>query len=288
MDCKSNWEKNKICAPPGCKHVKTEKHEYCRKSKNVKQNKSKKKSSSSISPFKKKKKVLPSSSISPFKKKIVLSSSNKSSEKKKEIIIIKKKKKNIIFINNLIKTEKSFLSVYDIKNKKLFVSCVTDISNKLIKNPTIQVYGRKAIQHRSIGFFSNDSIGYYYSGQLAKSQELTPNLLSLLNQINNFFCSDYNGILVNKYESGEDYISAHSDDEKNLSDAGVLSISYGGVRKFRIRDKKTKQILLDIPTEPFLIIQMGGHFQKEFLHEIPIQKNIKEERISFTFRKHTK
>jgi len=31
---------------------------------------------------------------------------------------------------------------------------------------------------------------------------------------------------------------------------------------------------------------MGGDFQKEFLHEIPVQKKIKEPRFSFTFRKH--
>jgi len=31
---------------------------------------------------------------------------------------------------------------------------------------------------------------------------------------------------------------------------------------------------------------MGGNFQKLYTHEIPIQKKIKESRISFTFRKH--
>ena len=31
---------------------------------------------------------------------------------------------------------------------------------------------------------------------------------------------------------------------------------------------------------------MAGNFQKEFTHEIPIQKKVSDERISFTFRKH--
>jgi len=31
---------------------------------------------------------------------------------------------------------------------------------------------------------------------------------------------------------------------------------------------------------------MQGEFQKEFTHEIPIQKKILDERISLTFRKH--
>ena len=33
---------------------------------------------------------------------------------------------------------------------------------------------------------------------------------------------------------------------------------------------------------------MAGDFQKEFTHEIPAEKKIKEGRISFTFRKHLK
>ena len=31
---------------------------------------------------------------------------------------------------------------------------------------------------------------------------------------------------------------------------------------------------------------MGGKFQEEFTHEVPIEKKITDERISFTFRKH--
>lgn len=31
---------------------------------------------------------------------------------------------------------------------------------------------------------------------------------------------------------------------------------------------------------------MGGNFQKEFTHEIPIEKKITDTRYSLTFRKH--
>ena len=31
---------------------------------------------------------------------------------------------------------------------------------------------------------------------------------------------------------------------------------------------------------------MGGEFQKEFTHEIPIERKVKNVRWSFTFRKH--
>ena len=67
---------------------------------------------------------------------------------------------------------------------------------------------------------------------------------------------------------------------------GVVAISYGSSRIFRIRDKKTKTIVNDFYTENNSILHMGGDFQKEFTHEIPIEKGIIEPRYSFTFRKH--
>ena len=189
-------------------------------------------------------------------------------------------------MTNIIKTETSFLDIHKLQNENILVSCIEEIKDKLIINPPIFVFGKKAYQHRSVGFFSNTSVGYYYSNQLAKSIQLTPNLVKLLDIMNTKFNADFNGILINKYNDGNDYISAHSDDEKNLDMVGVVAISFGAIRTFRIRDKTTKKIITDIKTKPFEIIHMGGNFQKEFIHEIPIEKKVKDCRYSFTFRKH--
>ena len=188
-----------------------------------------------------------------------------------------------------ISTGKSELISYDFSNyKDLINKCIIDIKDSLNEYPKIFVYGRECIQHRSIGFFSDKSIGYTYSRKLESSQNLTDNLKKLLEIINTFFKSDFNGILINKYLDGNEYISSHSDDEKEISENGVISISVGAVRKFRIRDKSSRKIVKDIPTEPYNVIHMNGDFQKEFLHEIPIEKKIKDCRYSLTFRKHTK
>ena len=193
-------------------------------------------------------------------------------------------------MNTIIKTEKSFLNVYNTSEEynDLMGLCIAEIIDKLLENPKIIINGKSAIQHRSIGFFSNDSVGYYYSGQLAKSQLLSDNLSILLDKINAKFDAKFNGILVNKYINGNDYIGAHSDDETSLDKCGVVCISYGAVRKFRIKNKITKKTIVDIPTISNNILHMGGDFQKEFTHEIPIEKKIKEVRYSFTFRKHNK
>ena len=190
-------------------------------------------------------------------------------------------------MKEIISTESSTLYIGSLKDMSNLVdNCVDDIRPLLNDYPEIIVYGKKCLQRRSVGFFSDSSIGYKYSGKIEKSQALTQNLKLLLNYINNTFNSDFNGILVNKYKDGLDYISDHSDNEHEISNKGVISISYGATRKFRIRNKLTKKIVKDIPTENYQIIQMSGNFQKEFLHGIPIQKKIKGERISFTFPKH--
>jgi len=190
-------------------------------------------------------------------------------------------------IKSSIKTPKSFLNIHTFNNLELVKCAINDIDTKLIVRPKIIIYGKEAHQNRNIGFFSNSSIGYFYSGQLAKSIPLTPNLTLLLDNVNSMFKSNINGILVNKYIDGNNNIGTHSDDEKNLDPIGVVALSYGAVRKFRIRDKITRKIIIDIPTGSNEIIHMGGDFQKEFTHEIPIEKKVKTTRYSFTFRKHS-
>lgn len=190
-------------------------------------------------------------------------------------------------MSKLIDTANSFLEVRSFtENEELVRKCVDDVDSLLLNYPPIMIYGKQARQRRCIGFFSDDSIGYTYSRQLCKSQPLSENLRELLDIINRLYSANFNGILVNKYNSGEDYIGKHSDDEEGIDSVGVISLSYGAERKFRIRDKKTNKIVQDIMTKNNHLIQMAGEFQKEFTHEIPVEKKVKEVRYSFTFRKH--
>ena len=181
----------------------------------------------------------------------------------------------------------AFLDKGNFINKELLANCVTDIDTQLEEKPEIIIFGKKCHQQRNIGFFSDESIGYKYSNKIMYSQPLSNSMNELLLIINTDMDADFNGILVNKYIDGNNYIGAHSDSESGLDDnIGVVSISYGAERKFRIRDIKTKGILFDEITTHCSILHMGGNFQQLYTHEIPIQKKIKEARYSFTFRKH--
>lgn len=187
-----------------------------------------------------------------------------------------------------LETPDSALVVYrlDDEGMTLLRKC-KGVANLLDKKPSIKLYGKIIAQPRNVGFFSDVSKGYKYSNVVSKAKKMTPELTALLNYTNRVLGASYNGILVNQYESGNDYISKHSDDERGLDPkVGVVSMSLGAVRTFRIRDKATNKIVCNVPTLEDSMIQMAGNFQNEFTHEIPKEKRVPGERISFTFRYH--
>ena len=180
----------------------------------------------------------------------------------------------------------AFLDKGIFSDKELFEQCISYAGSQLEARPEIIVYGKICKQHRNVGFFSDESIGYNYSKKLMKSKPLSEPMTDLIVAINKMLDTQFNGILVNQYVDGNDSIGAHSDDETGLDGKGVVSISFGAERIFRIRDKYNKTIICDELTTHCGILHMGGHFQKLYTHEIPVQKKIEESRISFSFRKH--
>ena len=189
-------------------------------------------------------------------------------------------------MQSIIQTENSSLKTGYFQDLELIDQCIKDVRERLVHRPEIKVFGKICHQPRDVGFFSDESVGYKYSRQIMRSQSLTSSLSSLLDMVNKEFNANFNGILVNLYVDGNDSIGDHSDDEASIGKEGVIAISTGAVRKFRIRDKSSRKIVKDIPMEHGMILQMCGDFQKEFTHGIPVEKRIKESRISFTFRYH--
>jgi len=161
----------------------------------------------------------------------------------------------------------------------------------LIQYPKGKLFGKEITFHRSIGFFTNSDKGYKFSGQTIKTGNLCDVLQQLIDKVNAKLNIQSNGILVNVYNSGLDYISAHSDNEKELGvnptvAAITLNLPHGQSRTFRIRDKTTKKIVLDVLTTHGQLLVMGGKFQANYTHEIPIEKNKDGIRVSLTFRTH--
>lgn len=177
--------------------------------------------------------------------------------------------------STIINTDTSFFKIYNFDDNDLLSSCINEIDIKL-----------KPISYRKVRFFSDIVKGVYYYGKMRVSdvQPLSPSLKTLLGIINSHFNTDYNGILINKYDNGSNYIQKHSD-SKNHPENGVLIISYGSTRNFRIYDKEDNK-LNDVPLIHGQMIHMGGDFQEEYEHDIEQDNSIKTSRYSLSFHKY--
>ena len=91
-----------------------------------------------------------------------------------------------------------------------------------------------------------------------------------------------NSILVNYYDDGKQYIGFHSDNEKGLVGC-VYTFSYGVARKFKFKNKKTKEVT-DVILENNSMLIMKENTQRDYKHALPASKKIKDRRISITVR----
>lgn len=189
--------------------------------------------------------------------------------------IVQTKKSKSVYYENFYPEERA---------DRLLKKCLT---LKLEHHPKSRI----GIMKRSIGFFS-DTDGYKYTGQTTKSQPIPPFLQKVLDRVNRKMGTNFNGILVNKYEDGSEKIGAHSDNITELSDKKVVGISLGATRKIRFRGidscgkKAIKGNYIDQCLEHGSLYTMEGMFQYEFTHEIPVEIKVKNVRISLTFRRH--
>jgi len=155
----------------------------------------------------------------------------------------------------------------------------------------LNIYGKQVTITR---FFKTYGHSYAFSGINAVADPIPIWLMPLLNYINSLGYASlekpFNGILINWYPDGNSYISAHSDSEKGLAKLhSIVSVSLGAQRKFRIRSKLTKEIVIDIPMPDRSILVMGGATQNVYTHEVPkISGELGKrtgKRINITFRR---
>jgi alkylated DNA repair dioxygenase AlkB len=174
-------------------------------------------------------------------------------------------------------------------HKDTISQAVKDATPKLLKRPKIVVRGGEVSQPRDVAFFSDASTGYLYSNRIMEAQPLSDAMRDLLKVLNAAYGVQFNGFLINCYRDGKDSVGAHGDKEDGLDTAaGVVIISWGVSRKFRLRHNRGgTPLIMDVPTKHGHALQMhGARFQRELLHEIPKELRVLGTRFSITARKH--
>ena len=193
------------------------------------------------------------------------------------------------------------LDEYNVSEWKELVEAVAkEAQPQLHVRPTIRLYGREAHQNRNVGFFRRTTPflgprGYRYSGQVMLAQPMTGDMHALANVLEALAGIKIDSFLINYYKDGTDCIGAHSDDEAGVHPQhGVLSVSVGATRTFRLRSKENGEKVLDVPSKHLRALHMNnliigethtfGNFQAQFTHEIPVEKKVLGPRTSITCR----
>jgi alkylated DNA repair dioxygenase AlkB len=148
----------------------------------------------------------------------------------------------------------------------------------------IVLFGRSVMQPRLIAWAG--AIGYRYSGQTLEPRPFTPALAGLLERVRAWTGVPFNHVLANRYRDGRDAIGFHADDEAELGDDPVVAtVSLGAVRQFVLKPRRKADgpgCALDLAHGSLVV--MGGACQPHYVHGVPRQATVRDERISLTFR----
>lgn len=183
-----------------------------------------------------------------------------------------------------------------LERPELLEDAVSEVAEHLVTDPPVRVFGRACVQHRDICLFAPEGITYSYTGSKAPSASIGPALDALRTYVNAYLGTQYNAVLVNRYKNGNDFISDHSDNERGLdAAAGVVTISYGQTRTFRIKRRADAPIgaatfkngRMDVElTHNSILVMEGPGFQRSYTHGVPKRASSNGVRYSFTFRRH--
>lgn len=146
----------------------------------------------------------------------------------------------------------------------------------------LRMFGRWVPMPRQTAWFGPH--GYGYSGAWHPAAPLLPALADVQAAVAAETAQPYNSVLLNRYADGQDCVGWHSDDDYDPGPhAGVASVSLGATRRFRLRNRHTREtVRVDLVAGSLLL--MGPGTQRDWQHALPRSKKCLEVRINLTFR----
>jgi alkylated DNA repair dioxygenase AlkB len=152
------------------------------------------------------------------------------------------------------------------------------------KNDEVVLFGKHIVTKRKVAWYGNESYTYNYSNTIRQAEVWTPELLELKELVEEKTGEKFNSCLLNLYHDGNEGMSWHSDDEKEMVKHGsIASLSFGADRKFSFKHKTTKETI-SVLLEKGSLLVMKGATQDNWLHAVNKTTKVKIPRINLTFR----
>ena len=166
------------------------------------------------------------------------------------------------------------------KSTLTFTKLLTDID---WQTETLFLFGRHIQVPRLTACYGDAA--YTYSGLRHKPKKWLPLLNELRDLVQHHTGEIFNSVLLNQYRRGSDSMSWHSDNEQELGQNPIIaSLSFGGMRRFRLRNIAHKKQTLSIDLWDASLLVMAGPLQHNWQHALPKTKKTVTPRINLTFR----
>jgi alkylated DNA repair dioxygenase AlkB len=154
----------------------------------------------------------------------------------------------------------------------------------LWKQESMNMYGKNIDFPRLTAWYGDNDKPYSFSGITLSPTAWNEDILAIKNKIEPASNVIFNSVLLNRYRSGSDSISWHTDAEKELGKNPVIaSANFGETRKFQLRHIETKE-KLEIELKHGSLLIMQGELQHFWQHQVPKSTKPLKERINLTFR----
>jgi alkylated DNA repair dioxygenase AlkB len=161
--------------------------------------------------------------------------------------------------------------------------------NLLLNNITwnqesMNMYGKQIPFPRLTSWYGDNDKPYSFSGITLQPLPWSKELLEIKQGIEPKAEVSFNSVLLNRYRSGSDSISWHTDAEKELGKNPVIaSVNFGAERKFQLKHMQTNE-KIELTLKHGSLLIMKGELQHFWKHQVPKTKLKVEERINLTFR----
>jgi alkylated DNA repair dioxygenase AlkB len=155
------------------------------------------------------------------------------------------------------------------------------------KQNYIQLYGRKAVPRLEAWYGPWD---YPYSrGVVLEAAPMPDYLQEVIDKIAAAGFGEFNAVLINRYRSGKDHISPHSDDDYGNPEPTIPSLTLGATRPFLLAKVISgskldmSKVVEYLPGHGDLLV-MRGRTNAEWQHWVKRTAKPIGERFNLTFR----
>ncbi len=149
-----------------------------------------------------------------------------------------------------------------------------------LRQNTITVFGKRHMEPRLTAWMGPC---YRYSNIQWPQQALSPLILQMIDELQDPCSFSFNAVLINYYRNGQDSMGKHRDNEPEIDQSVIASVSFGATRLIRFTSPiLQRKIDVSLNHGDLLIMK---HMQERWYHELPKRAGIPHARLNLTFRR---